>query len=386
MMDFTFTEEQEMLRDAARSFAETEIAPYAQEWDKNCAYPEEMIKKLGEQGFMGILIPEEYSGAGCGYMEFAIILEELARHDGGLALAVEAHNGLACQHILIGGNEEQKKKYLPALAAGDQIGAWCLTEPNSGSDAIAMETTATRDGDDWILNGSKQFITNGHRAQTYVVMTVTDPEASPRGITAFVVERDTPGLSTGKKEEKMGMRSSDTVVVSLDNVRVPDAQRLNDVNKGFDDVKKVLEHGRVMISALCQGLTRGALEVAAQYAQERVAFGKPIARFQSIQNKLADLAVGYEAGNLLLYRSASMLDQGTCSIKQAAMCKLFISENTTKSCLEAIQVLGGYGYLAEYNVERFLRDAKLCEIGEGTSEVMRILIAKHIDPANPAAS
>lgn len=380
-MDFTFPEELTMLRDAARKFAEEEIAPHAQEWDRDCNFPDAMVQKLGEQGFMGILTPEEYGGAGVGYAAFAVILEEIARHDAGLALAVEAHNGLCCQHILIGGNEEQKKKYLPPLASGEQIGSWCLTEPNSGTDAIAMQTTATRDGDDWVLNGSKQFITNGDRAGTYVVTAVNDATSKPRGITAFVVERGTPGLSTGKREEKLGMRSSDTVVVNLDNVRVPDSQRLGEVGQGFDDVRKVLEHGRVMVVAISQGLARGALEEATRYAGEREAFGQPINRFQAIQHKLADMAMNVEAGHLLLYHAATLLDRGECSVSKAAMTKVFISEMATKNCMDAIQVLGGYGYLRDYNVERYMRDAKLCEIGEGTSEILRVLVAKGLQPA-----
>jgi len=380
-MDFTLPEDLQMLRDTARKFAEEELAPHAQDWDREGGYPDELIEKLGEQGFMGILIPEEYGGAGCNYMAFALILEELARHDGGVALAVEAHNGLCCQHILVAGNEEQKQQWLPPLAAGDQIGSWCLTEPNSGSDAIAMQTTAVRDGDEWVLNGTKQFITNGHRAGTFVVTAVTDGDASPRGITTFVMARDTPGLSTGKKEHKLGMRSSDTVQVKLDNVRVPDSQRLGDVNNGFNDVKVVLEHGRVMVSALSLGFARGALEEARRYSLEREAFGQPIRKFQAIQSKLANMATEYEAGYLMQYHAAALLDQGKCSIKKAAMTKLFITEMATRNCMEAIQVLGGYGYLNEYNVERYMRDAKLCEIGEGTSEVMRILVAKHVDEA-----
>jgi len=377
-MDFSVSEELVMLREAARNFAEAEVAPHAQDWERAGRFPDEMIGKLGAQGFMGILIPEAYGGAGCNYQAFATILEELARHDGGLALAVEAHNGLACQHILIAGTEAQKQRYLPPLAAGEQIGSWCLTEPDSGSDAIAMGCTATRDGDGWVLNGTKQFITNGDRAGTYVVMAVTDPDASPRGITVFVVERNTPGLSFGKPEEKLGMRSSDTVAVILDGVRVPDSQRLGAVHGGFNDVKKVLEHGRVMISALSLGFARGALEEAGRYARERKAFGKTLHRFQSIQNKLADMATDVEAGRLLLYHAAYLLDQGQCSVQKAAMTKLFTSEMATRACMDAIQILGGYGYLRDYNVERYMRDAKLCEIGEGTSEVMRILIAKEV--------
>lgn len=377
-MSFPVSEEVQLFREAARRFAEEQIAPHARDWDRAGRFPDELIAELGAQGFMGILVPEEYGGAGANYQAFAAVLEELARHDGGLALAVEAHNGLACQHILIAGTEAQKRQYLPPLAAGEQIGSWCLSEPNSGSDAIAMETTAVRDGDDWILNGNKQFITNGDRAGTYVVMAVTDPDASPRGITAFIVDRDAPGLTRGKPEEKLGMRSSDTVALHFENLRIPDACRLGEVNRGFEDVKRVLEHGRVMISALSVGFARGALEDASRYARERKAFGKTLAEFQLIQQKLADMATQLAAGSLMLHHAAALLDKGRCTVQQAAMTKLFTSEMATRACLDAIQILGGYGYLREYNVERYLRDAKLCEIGEGTSEVMRILIAREL--------
>jgi alkylation response protein AidB-like acyl-CoA dehydrogenase len=377
-MDFSVPDDLAALRAAARTFAEEEIAPHARDWDRAEKYPDELIAKLGAQGFMGILVPEEYGGAGCNYQAFAAVLEELSRHDGGLALAVEAHNGLACQQIMIAGTEAQKRRYLPPLASGEQIGSWCLSEPGSGSDAIAMETTAQRDGEGWVLNGSKQFITNGNRAGTYVIMAVTDPAASPRGITAFIVERGAMGLSTGKPEEKLGMRSSDTVAVYLENVHVPDSQRLGELNRGFEDVKRVLEHGRVMISAVSMGLARGALEEAGRYARERKAFGKSIAQFQLIQGKLADMATQLEAGRLMLSHAAWLLDRGECSIQKAAMTKLFTSEMATGICMEAIQILGGYGYLRDYNVERYMRDAKLCEIGEGTSEVMRLLIAREV--------
>ncbi|MBX3176865.1 MAG: acyl-CoA dehydrogenase family protein [Candidatus Hydrogenedentes bacterium] len=377
-MSFPVSEEVQLFREAARRFAEEQIAPHARDWDRAGRFPDELIAELGAGGFMGILVPEEYGGAGANYQAFAAVLEELARHDGGLALAVEAHNGLACQHILIAGTEAQKKQYLPPLAAGEHIGSWCLSEPNSGSDAIAMETIAVRDGDGWILNGGKQFITNGDRAGIYVVMAVTDPDASPRGITAFIVERDATGLTRGKPEEKLGMRSSDTVALHFENLRIPDACRLGEVNRGFEDVKRVLEHGRVMISALSVGFARGALEDASRYAHERKAFGRTLAEFQLIQQKLADMATQLAAGSLMLHHAAALLDQGRCTVQQAAMTKLFTSEMATRACLDAIQILGGYGYLREYNVERYLRDAKLCEIGEGTSEVMRILIAREL--------
>jgi alkylation response protein AidB-like acyl-CoA dehydrogenase len=378
-MDFNLPDELVMLRDTVRSFAKEHIAPHAQEWDRNEGYPDEMIKKLGDQGFMGVMIPEEYGGAAGNYMMFAIILEEIARYDGGLALAVEAHNGLCCQHIMLAANEAQKKKYLPALAAGDQIGAWCLTEPGSGSDAAGMTTRAVKDGNEYVINGSKMFITNGDRAGVYVVTAVSNPDAEKDRISAFVVERGTPGLSVGKREEKLGMRSSDTVVVTFDNVRVPAENLLGAEGKGFDTVKQVLQRGRVMVVALSVGFARGAVEDSAKYAKERHAFGKPIANFQLVQGKLADMATQYEAGRLLLWKAASTLDKGDYSTYEASVTKLFISEMATKVCMDAIQIHGGYGYLRDYNVERYMRDAKLIEIGEGTSEIMRILIAKSLE-------
>ena len=374
-MDITLNDDLVMLRDAARKFAEREIAPYAQDWDRNEYFPGEMIKKLGDQGFMGITIPDEFGGAGGNYMAFAVILEELARHDGGLCLAVEAHNGLCCGHIMIGGNDEQKRRFLPPLARGDQIGAWCLTEPNSGTDAAAMQTRAVQDGNHWIINGSKQFITNGERAGTYVVTARTGP-GERGGISAFVVERGTPGLSTGKREEKLGMRSSDTVAVKLEDLRVPAENMLGPEGRAFEDVKEVLKRGRVVISAMSVGFARGAVEDAVRYAHQRTAFGQPIFEFQAIQHKLADMMIQTEAARLMMYQSVSMLDRGLPTTREAAMTKVFASETATRVAMDAIQVLGGYGYLRDYNVERYMRDAKLIEIGEGTSEILRTLVAK----------
>ena len=375
-MDFNLPEEYEMLRETARRFAEEHIAPYAAEWDQAANYPDDIIKKLGDQGFMGVLIPAEYGGSGGTHTMFAIVLEELARHDGGLCLAVEAHNGLCASHILVGGNDAQRNKYLPPLAAGDQIGSWCLTEPGSGSDAAALRTRAVRDGNHYVLNGTKQFITNGERAGTYVIMARTSEGEGSRGISAFVVERGTPGLSTGKREKKLGMRSSDTVQVILEDCRVPKENLLGEEGEGFEDVKKVLEGGRAVISAMSVGFARGALEEAAKYAKERTAFKQPIMNFQAIQHKLADMATQVEAGRLLAYQACTLMDQGKSTKRAAPMAKLFCSEMATRVCLDAIQVLGGYGYLSEYNVERYMRDAKLIEIGEGTSEVMRTLVAR----------
>ncbi len=377
-MDFDLPEELVALRAAVARFAREQVAPHAQAWDRDDGYPAEMIGVLGRQGFMGILVPEEYGGAGGSHMQFAVVLEEIARHDGGLALSVEAHNGLCCQHIVVAGTPEQKKRWLPGLASGERIGSWCLTEPGSGTDAAAMKTRAVRDGDSWVLNGSKQFITNGARAGTFVILAVTDPAKGKSGITAFVVDRDTPGLSTGAREDKLGMRSSDTVPVILEEVRVSDDQSLGVVDEGFRDVKRVLLGGRIMISALSLGLARGGFEYSVRYANDRETFGKAIARRQLIQGKLADMATQIEAARALLYRSVRRLEHGKATLQDAAITKLFASEMATKVCMEAIQVHGGYGYLRAYNVERYLRDAKLCEIGEGTSEILRVIIARGV--------
>ena len=377
-MDFTLPDEYEMLRDSARNFADDHIAPHAADWDAAECYPDELIQKLGQQGFMGILVPEAYGGGGGTHTMFAIVLEELARHDGGLCLAVEAHNGLCCAHILEGGNEEQKQKYLPPLARGDHIGCWCLTEPGSGSDAAALKTRAVRDGDHYVLNGTKQFITNGERAGTYVITARTSEGEGSRGISAFVVERGTPGLSTGKREKKLGMRSSDTVQVILEDCRVPAENLLGTEGQGFEDVKAVLEGGRAVISALSVGFARGALEEASRYSKERIAFKQPIFDFQAIQHKLAEMATRVEAGRLLAYQACTRRDQGLSTKYEAPVAKLFCAQMATQVCLDAIQILGGYGYLSEYNVERYMRDAKLIEIGEGTNEVMRTLVARNL--------
>jgi alkylation response protein AidB-like acyl-CoA dehydrogenase len=376
-MEINLSDELKALRETAARFADVEIAPYAQEWDRLERYPDEMIRKLGDQGFMGVLVPEAYGGAGGSYAALAIVLEEIARHDGGLALAVEAHNSLCCEHIFLAGTDEQKARFLPPLATGRQIGSWCLTEPGSGSDAASIKTRAVREGKDWILNGSKQFITNGSRAGIYVVMATT-PQAVGAGISAFIVERGTPGLTTGKPEEKLGMRSSDTVSVSFQDVRLPPDRLLGTPGRAFEDVKKVLERGRIMISAVSLGLARGAMEESARYAHERSAFGRPIVEFQQIQAKIAEMAMNIEAARLLLSRATRLLDEGVAVPLESAITKLFTSEMATRACLEAIQIHGGYGYLRSGNVERYMRDAKLCEIGEGTSEILRVLITREV--------
>ncbi len=377
-MDFDLPEELVALRAAVARFAKEQVAPHAQAWDSAESYPDDMVQILGHQGFMGVLVPEEYGGADGDHMRLAIVLEEIARHDGGLALAVEAHNGLCCQHILVAATPEQKKRWLPALASGERIGAWCLTEPGSGTDAAALKTRAVSDGDVWVLNGEKQFVTNGARAGTFVVLAVTDPSKGRAGISAFVVDKDTPGLGIGKPEDKLGMRSSDTVSVNLEDVRVPEDQLLGVVDEGFRDVRRVLLGGRIMISALALGLARGALEDSVRYASQRETFGKPIAQRQLIQAKLADMVTQSAAARALLYRAIRALDEGKATARDAAITKLFASEMATKVCLEAVQLHGGYGYLREYNVERYLRDAKLCEIGEGTSEILRVIIARDV--------
>ncbi len=375
-MDLDLPSDITALRSAVARFAAAEIAPHARDWDGQKGFPESMVSALAEQGLLGILVPEEFGGAGGTYLAFLAVLEELARHDGGLALSVEAHNGLCLEHILAVGTGEQKERFLPRLTSGEGLGSWCLSEPDSGTDAAAMKTRAVRDGGEWVITGAKQFVTNGSRAPLLVVNAVTDPEAGKRGISAFVVERGAAGLSYGSPEEKLGMRSSDTVTLTFDEVRVPDGDRLGNVNEAFRDVKKVLERGRFMISGISLGLARGALEDSVRYAEERSTFGRPIIRRQLIQGKIADMATQIQAARLMAYRGAQLLDRGRSLPYDSAMTKLFASEMATRVCLDAIQIHGGYGYLRDYNVERYLRDAKLCEIGEGTSEILRLIVAQ----------
>lgn len=377
-MDFDLPEELLALKDVAMRFSAEQVVPHAREWDREGRYPDAVLSSLGEQGFLGVLVPEEYGGSGGTYLSLAVLLEELARGDGGLALAVEAHNALASAHILVAGSEDQRKRFLPPLATGQHLGAWCLTEPGSGTDAAALTATATREGGDWLLNGSKQFITNGARAGTYVVMARTEPEAGREGISAFIVERDTPGLTTGALEDKLGMRSSDTVAVHLEDVRLPDAQLLGTPGTAFDDVKAVLEGGRTVISAISLGLAQAAVDRSVAYANERRTFGKAIIEHELIQAKLADMVTQLEAARLLVYRSAARFDAGSETPMDSAITKLFSSEMATKVCMDAIQIHGGYGYLKDYDVERYMRDAKLCEIGEGTSEILRVLISRSL--------
>ncbi len=377
-MDFELSEDLLALQDVARRFAADEIAPNARQWDREADIPRALVTKLGELGFLGIFVPTEYDGSGLGDLAASVIMEEIARHCGASALMLDAHNALCCAHFLIAASDEQKAEYLPRLAGGECLGAWALTEPGCGSDAAALTTTAKLEGDTWVLNGAKQWITNGHYAGVFVVMAKTTEEGGQRGISAFIVERDTPGLSTGPKEDKMGMRASDTVGLNLDNVRVPRGNLCGELNNGLIDSLKVLERGRITIAAMAVGLARGALEESLSYAKQRVAFGQPIFEHQSIQFMLADMATDVEAGRLLTREAAILSDSGRPSRIEAATAKLFTSEMATRAGLNAIQIHGGNGYTKDVPVERYMRDAKLCEIGEGSSQIQRMIIARHL--------
>jgi alkylation response protein AidB-like acyl-CoA dehydrogenase len=378
-MDFTPSEHHELLRKTVREFARAEVAPHAQKWDKEERFPKEIVPKLAEMGLLGIRIPEEYGGSGMDMTAYAICVEEIARVDGSLALTVASHNGLGTGHILIFGNDEQKKKYLPKAAKGEWLAAWALTEPGSGSDSAGLRTTAKRDGNGWVLNGTKMFITQGSVGGFCVVLARTNPDVpKQKGITAFIVEHGTKGFSASKHLEKLGCRSSDTVELTLEDVRVSDAQRLGELDHGFADTMQILDRGRISIAAMALGLGRGALDMAVRYAKDRKQFGKAIAEFQAIQWMLADSKTELDAAALLTARAAWLADQGKRHTTEASMAKLFASEAATRACNRSLQVHGGYGYTREFNVERHLRDAKICEIGEGTSEVQRQVIAKHL--------
>lgn len=377
-MDFELSDDLLALQEMARRFAAETIAPNAREWDREADIPREVVAKLAELGFLGIFTPAEYGGVGLGDLGASVIMEEIARHCGATALMLDAHNALCTAHLLRAANDEQKRKYLPRLAAGDYLGAWALTEPGCGSDAAALTTTAELKGDQWVLNGAKQWITNGYYAGVYVVMARTKPEGGAKGISAFIVERGTPGFEIGPKEDKLGMRASDTVGLMFDNCRIPKSNLCGELHGGFIDAMKVLERGRITISAMAVGLARGAMEEALAYSKQRMAFGKPIFEHQSIQFMLADMATEIEAGRLLTRRAAILSDSGESSKIEAAVAKLFTSEAATRAGLNAIQIHGGNGYTKEVPVERYMRDAKLCEIGEGSSQVQRVIIARHL--------
>jgi len=377
-MDFELPESHRALQASLRAFCEEKVKPRARDWDHQEKFPMEVVRELGQLGALGILVSEEYGGAGMDALAVAVTVEEVARHDGSLGLTVASHNGLGSSHIRVFGNEEQKRRYLPRLATGEWLGAWALTEPGSGSDASAMKTTAARHGDRWVLNGTKMFITQGTVGDVFVVLAASEPERKQRGITAFILEKGWKGFSQRPIHGKLGMRSSDTAELILENVEVPDSQRLGEVGSGFIDTLKILDRGRVTIGALAVGLGRGALEESSRYARDRQAFGQPIGEFQAIRWMLADMRTEVDASRLLVHRAARAADSGRPFSKEASMAKLFASEAAMRACNKAVQIHGGYGYTREFPVERYLRDAKLCEIGEGTSEVQRMIVAREI--------
>jgi alkylation response protein AidB-like acyl-CoA dehydrogenase len=379
-MDFELSDEQKLVRRTAREFAEGEIAPVSARYDEAEEFPAELIPKLGALGFMGALFPAEYGGAGLDYVSYALVVEELSRVDGSVGITMWAHNSLCTNHIYSCGTEAQRQRYLPALCQGDVVGAWGLTEPGSGSDAAAMKTTAVDAGDAWVLTGSKAFITNGSVAGTAVVLARTDSEseAGSRGISAFILERGMPGFRAGQRYRKLGLHASDTAELILDGARVPRENLLGHKGRGFQDTKKVLEGGRIAMAAMAVGLAQGALDQAVRYARERQAFGRPIGEFQAIQAMLADLATEVQAARLLTLRAAYGKDRGQPVMHEASMAKVFASEVGMKCATKAVQIHGGYGYTREFPVERIFRDVKLCEIGEGTSEVQRMVIARHL--------
>lgn len=377
-MEFRLNDEQLEIQKSVREFAEKELRPHVMEWDESQHFPMEALEKLAPLGLMGVVIPAAWGGAELGEVEYAIVLEELARVDGSVSLIVAAHNTLCAGHINLAGTDEQKKKFLAPLARGEKIGCWSLTEPGSGSDASAARTNARLDGDMWVINGTKCFATNGHYADVVVVMAVTEKGKGAHGLSAFIVEKGTPGFRPGKKENKLGLRASDTAELIFDDCRVPRENCLGRPGEGFVDALKVLDKGRIGIGALAVGIAQGAYEAALHYARERKQFGKPIGAFQAIQFKLADMATEIDAGRLLTYRAAALADAG-CPIKrESAMAKLYASEMAFRVTNEAIQIHGGYGYLKDYPVEKFFRDVKLCAIGEGTSEIQRMVIAREV--------
>jgi alkylation response protein AidB-like acyl-CoA dehydrogenase len=377
-MDFRPSEEQVLLRRSVREFAETEIRPHVREWDQEQHFPAELRTKLAALGLLGIQFPEKYGGAGMSAIDYCICIEELARVDPAIALSVAAHNGLCSSHISLFGTEEQKQRFLVPLARGEKIGAWGLTESTSGSDAAGMRATAARAGNCWVLNGSKTFTTHGRVGNVMVVMAVTDRAAGTKGISAFIVEHGTPGMSPGKKEDKLGMRASDTSEVLFDSCRIPADQLLGEEGQGFVNTMQVLDNGRIGIAALAVGLAQGAYEAALSYARERHAFGKPIAAFQAIQWKLADAATKIEAARLLTYQAAYLKERGHRTTLESSMAKLYASEIAVKVADDCVQIHGGYGFVKDYPAEKYFRDVKLTTIGEGTSEIQRLVIARQL--------
>jgi alkylation response protein AidB-like acyl-CoA dehydrogenase len=377
-VDFNLTGEQQLLKKTVRDFAEAELLPHSREWDEKQEFPRAVFGKLAELGLMGVAWPTEYGGSGMSTLDWAIVMEELSRVDAGVALSLAAHHSLASAHIFLAGSEEQKKKYLRPLAQGERIGCWGLTENGAGSDAGGTRTTAVRDGAQWVLNGSKTFITNGRIADTAVVMAVTDKTKGKKGISAFVVERGTKGFRPGKKEDKLGVRCSDTSELIFEDCRIPSASLLGVEGMGFVDTLRILDRGRIGIAAFSLGIAQASLEASMKYARERKQFGHPIADFQAIQFKIADMATRVSASRLLTWRAATLRDEGREHTAESSMAKLFAGEAAVEIALDAIQIHGGYGYTKDYPVERYLRDAKLGTIGEGTSEVQRLVIAREL--------
>jgi alkylation response protein AidB-like acyl-CoA dehydrogenase len=381
---FGLTEEQKQLQSAVRAFAEGEIAPHVSEWDEKSEFPHEVVKKLGEMGLLGVIFPESLGGAGMGYVEYVLAIEELSRVDGSVGIIVAAHNSLCTNHIMLAGNDEQRKRWIPKLASGQWLGAWGLTEPGSGSDAAGARTTAVRKGDCWVLNGSKTFITNGGYANCAVVLAVTDREKGTKGISAFVVEKGTKGFRPGRKENKLGLRASDTSELIFEDCEIPAENLIGKEGDGFKDAMRVLDGGRISIAALSLGMARGALDAAMKYAQERRQFGKAISEFQAIQFKLADMATELDAAWLLTMRAAQMKDAGKKVTMESAMAKLYASEAACRICDEGVQIHGGYGFIKDYPAEKFYRDVRLCPIGEGTSEIQRMVIARELLGSKPS--
>jgi alkylation response protein AidB-like acyl-CoA dehydrogenase len=377
-LDFQLNEEQLQLKKNVREFAEREIAPHVMEWDEASKFPLDTIKELGRLGLMGTIFPTEYGGAGMGYIEYATAIEELSRVDGSVGIIVAAHTSLGSNHIFLAGNEEQKKKYVSKLATGEYIGAWGLTEPSSGSDAGSARMTAVRRGNSWVLNGTKTFITNGSYADVLVVIAVTDRTAHTHGLSAFIVEKGTKGFRPGKKENKLGLRASDTSELIFEDCVIPAENLLGKEGDGFIDAMKVLDGGRISIAALSLGIAQGAYEAALKYSKQRKQFGKAIGEFQAIQWKLADMATEIDAARLLNQRAASMKDAGMKTTQESSMAKLYASEVAVRCANEGVQIHGGYGFIKDYPAEKFYRDVKLCTIGEGTSEIQRLVIARQL--------
>jgi len=378
-VDFHFTDEQNQLRRSIREFAEGEVLPHVMEWDEVSHFPTEIMPKLAEMGLLGVIFPEEYGGAGLGYIEYVIAIEELSRVDGSVGIIVAAHNSLCSNHIFKFGSEAQKQKYLSPLAQGKKIGAWSLTEPEAGSDAGGTRTTAKRDGNHWIINGAKTFTTNGHYADVCVAMAVTDKSKASHGISAFIIEKGTIGFKPGKKENKLGLRASDTSEVIFSDCRVPLENLLGDEGEGFTGSLKILDGGRISIAALALGMAQGALDAAIKYAKQRKQFGQQISEFQAIQFKLADMATEVEAARLLVYQAAWLADKKDVRFtRESSMAKLFASEVAVRVANECVQIHGGYGFIKDYPAEKFYRDVKLCTIGEGTSEIQKLVIARQL--------